>query len=76
MTLLQLTVLRFEVLAVSRFFVGILLGISTAIIPVYLNSIAPPSISGKLGTYNQVMQTLGVLGAYSVGTIISDDPSD
>ena len=63
-------VLRYEVLAASRFFLGILLGISVAITPVFLNSIAPPQVSGKLGTYNQVFQTIGVLLAYTLGTII------
>ena len=65
--LAQLVVLRYEVLAAARLVLGVLLGISTAIIPVYLNSIAPVSISGKIGTFNQVFQTLGVLFAYVLG---------
>jgi SP family galactose:H+ symporter-like MFS transporter len=46
------------------------IGISTAIIPVYINSIAPPSIVGKLGSFNQLLQTVGVVIAYVGGSII------
>jgi hypothetical protein len=39
---------------------------------VYINSISPPNIVGKLGAYNQLMQTCGVVVAYVGGTIIQD----
>ena len=75
-TIAQISVLRYEILAVTRFFLGILLGMSAAITPIYLNSIAPSQVSGKLGTYNQVFQTLGVLFAYGLGTMIVLDEQD
>lgn len=55
---------------------GFMLGISTAIIPVYINSIAPPTLVGKLGTFNQVMQTLGVVFSYIGGSILDSKDKD
>lgn len=55
---------------------GFVIGISTAIIPVYINSIAPPLMVGKLGTFNQLLQTLGVVVAYIAGSMISEDADD
>ena len=52
------------------------MGISATIIPGYLNSIAPKEITGKLGAFNQVFQTLGVLAAYSLGFMVSEDAAD
>jgi hypothetical protein len=51
---------------------GFVLGISATIIPVYINSMAPPSILGRLGVFNQLMGTIGVVVAYFGGTIIDD----
>ncbi len=31
---------------------------------------------GKLGTFNQLLQTLGVVVAYIAGSMINDDPAD
>ena len=76
MMLVELTELRFEILAGCRFFLGLVLGLSIAIIPVHLNSIAPPSMTGKLGTYNQLFQTSGVMFAYCFGLILDKDPDD
>ena len=63
-------------LVFSRFVLGFMIGISTAIIPVYINSIAPPEKVGQLGAYNQLLQTLGVVIAYVGGSVIDDDVGD
>lgn len=55
---------------------GFVIGISTAIIPVYINSIAPPDKIGQLGAYNQLLQTLGVVVAYIGGSIINDEDAN
>lgn len=57
-------------LSAARLVLGFVIGISTAIIPVYINSVAPPSMLGKLGAYNQLLQTLGVVTAYVAGYLV------
>jgi hypothetical protein len=52
------------------------MGISSAIIPTFNTSIAPPTMIGKLGTFNQLTQTISVVFAYVMGYIIINDPSD
>lgn len=68
----QLIELSFWYLVVGRLIVGILMGISTSIIPVYINSISPVSIAGKLGTFNQLLIVFGVLVCYSVSFFVDD----
>lgn len=68
--------MQFYILAGARLVMGFVLGISTAIIPVYINSITPPSTVGRLGTYNQLLITMGAVVSYSLGSIILDDPAD
>jgi MFS family permease len=48
----------------------------SSILPLYLNSIAPLSISGKIGSMNQVLTCLGVITAYALGFIITEDKND
>lgn len=48
------------------------MGLSTAIIPVYITSIAPPDKVGILGSLNQLMHTLGAVTAYIYGMLIDD----
>ena len=52
--ILQLFKLSFYYIAIGRFILGLTMGLSTSIIPVYLNSISPTSISGRIGTFNQL----------------------
>lgn len=49
------------------------MGLSTSIIPVYLNSISPTAISGKIGSYNQLNIVVGIMVAYLVGYIIDEE---
>lgn len=74
--LVELIELQFYIIASARFVLGFTIGISTAILPVYINSISPPSMIGKLGTYNQLLQTCGVVVAYVGGSILNNDVSD
>ena len=46
------------------------MGLSTSIIPVYLNSISPTSISGRIGTFNQLNIVIGIMFSYLMGYII------
>ena len=70
--LFQLIKLEFHYLAYGRFVLGLLMGLSTSIIPVYLNSISPKSISGQIGSYNQLSIVLGIMISYLMGYVIDD----
>ena len=48
----------------------------TSIVPLYLNSIAPLSISGKICSLNQIMTCFGVIAAYLLGFAIIENEGD
>lgn len=73
---LQMVDLRLTFLLSSRLILGIIIGIQASILPLYLNSIAPVSISGKIGSMNQLLTCYGVLFAYGLGFIIEQDKDD
>jgi MFS family permease len=54
-------------LYITRFLLGIYLGISSNIIPVYLISISPPEMAGLVGSFNQLLITIGISVAYKFG---------
>jgi len=56
---------------IGRILLGIVLGIMSSILPLYLNSVSPVKISGKIGSLNQLLTCLGVITAYSFGYLIS-----
>jgi MFS family permease len=72
----QLIELRFTYLLAGRLLLGFVIGIMSSILPLYLNSIAPLSISGKIGSMNQVLTCFGVITAYTLGFIITEDKAD
>lgn len=55
-----------------RFIIGIFVGISGTLVPMYLMSIAPIKISGKIGSFNQIFITIGIATAYGMGLVIDD----
>lgn len=55
-----------EMLVVGRFIIGLAVGGSTAIVPVYLAEMAPTEQRGSLGSLNQLMITIGILSSYLV----------
>ena len=46
---------------------GIFVGISAAIVPAYIKGVIPKEVAGSSGTFNQLLQTLGVLVCYILG---------
>jgi len=54
-------------LYLTRFGIGIYLGISGTVIPAYLVSISPPELTGIIGTFNQLLITIGVSVGYRLG---------
>ena len=55
-----------EVLVIGRLIIGLAVGGSTAIVPVYLSEMAPTESRGSLGSLNQLMITIGILSSYLV----------
>ncbi|MFC7395455.1 sugar porter family MFS transporter [Scopulibacillus cellulosilyticus] len=53
-------------LVISRIVIGLAVGGSTALVPVYLAEMAPTNIRGSLGSLNQLMITIGILVAYII----------
>ena len=54
-------------LVLGRFIIGIAVGGSTAIVPVYLSEMAPTESRGSLSSLNQLMITIGILASYLTG---------
>ncbi|MBM0321146.1 sugar porter family MFS transporter [Staphylococcus pseudintermedius] len=55
-----------EVLVLGRVIIGLAVGGSTAIVPVYLSELAPTDARGSLSSLNQLMITIGILASYLV----------
>ncbi|MBM7646637.1 sugar porter (SP) family MFS transporter [Scopulibacillus daqui] len=53
-------------LVISRIILGLAVGGSTALVPVYLAEMAPTHVRGSLGSLNQLMITIGILVAYII----------
>ncbi|MDY0404202.1 sugar porter family MFS transporter [Virgibacillus sp. 179-BFC.A HS] len=53
-------------LVVGRLIIGLAVGGSTAIVPVYLSEMAPTQQRGSLSSLNQLMITIGILVSYLV----------
>jgi MFS family permease len=60
-------------IGIARFFFGIASGLSASVLPIYLNSISPIQIRGKIGTINQIMIGLGMIFAYLINFILVQD---
>ncbi|KAM9750855.1 solute carrier family 2, facilitated glucose transporter member 1-like [Menidia menidia] len=57
----------FEMLVAGRFVVGLYAGLSTGLVPLYLEEIAPTGLRGALGTLHQLGVVLGILMAQVFG---------
>jgi sugar porter (SP) family MFS transporter len=54
--------------AIGRIFVGIVAGISTAVVPTYLSEISPIAIRGAISTMHQLGITVGILVSQALST--------
>lgn len=54
------------VLVIGRLVIGLAVGGSTAIVPVYLSEMAPTEQRGSLSSLNQLMITIGILSSYLI----------
>lgn len=59
--LLAFDVSSYVILCIGRFVCGVGVGAVSVLTPLYITEIAPPSLRGSLGTFNQLFITLGIL---------------
>lgn len=52
---------------IARFLIGIVVGINSALVPLYIKEMSPIAISGLTGSFNQTSITVGVVTSYCVG---------
>ena len=70
--LIHLISLEIKILIELRFLLGLTIGISATAVPSYLISIAPTSMSGRIGSLNQIFITIGIAVGYAMGFIIKN----
>ncbi|XP_074578096.1 plastidic glucose transporter 4-like [Curcuma longa] len=59
---------------IGRLLTGIGIGISSAIVPLYISEISPTEIRGALGSVNQLFICIGILVALVAGLPLSGNP--
>ncbi|XP_042397839.1 plastidic glucose transporter 4-like [Zingiber officinale] len=59
---------------IGRLLAGIGIGISSAIVPLYISEISPTEIRGALGSINQLFICIGILVALVAGLPLSGNP--
>lgn len=64
-----------QAMIIGRVLTGIGIGISSAIVPLYISEISPTEIRGTLGTVNQLFICIGILVALVAGLPLSGNPS-
>ncbi|KAL9255274.1 Plastidic glucose transporter 4-like protein [Drosera capensis] len=63
-----------ERMMVGRLLCGIGIGISSALVPLYISEISPTEIRGALGSVNQLFICIGILAALVAGLPLAGDP--
>lgn len=61
-----------EVLSISRFILGLAVGVASFTAPLYLSEIAPERIRGSMISLYQLMITIGILAAFLSDTALSE----
>jgi SP family sugar:H+ symporter-like MFS transporter len=59
------------VLILARFILGLAVGTSALVVPLYLSEIAPSEIRGAIASLNQLMIVFGILAAFIVNAILA-----
>lgn len=61
-----------SMLVIGRFIIGLAVGGSSAIVPVYLSEMAPTDKRGSLSSLNHLMITIGILASYLINYAFAD----
>ncbi|MFP7255610.1 sugar porter family MFS transporter [Terribacillus goriensis] len=59
-------------MVIARVILGLAVGCSTTIVPLYLSELAPKEKRGSLASLNQLLITIGILSSYLVNYALSD----
>ncbi len=62
----------FWFLVVMRFVIGLAVGSSSMVVPLYIGEVAPPRVRGALVSLNQLAITIGILVSYLIDYWLSD----
>ena len=60
-------------LMISRFYLGLAIGVSSFAVPLYISEISPTKIRGTLVSMFQLLITVGILGAYLSDNALADN---
>jgi sugar porter (SP) family MFS transporter len=60
-------------LMVSRFYLGLAIGVSSFAVPLYISEISPTKIRGTLVSMFQLLITVGILSAYLSNSVFADN---
>ncbi|XP_021296404.1 plastidic glucose transporter 4 isoform X2 [Herrania umbratica] len=63
-----------QTMIIGRLLAGIGIGISSAIVPLYISEISPTEIRGALGSINQLFICIGILAALVAGLPLARNP--
>lgn len=61
------------VLIIMRIIIGVAIGITSYVVPMYISEISPARVRGALVTLNQLMITIGILLSYITDYFLSND---
>ncbi|CAO2817237.1 unnamed protein product [Amaranthus hypochondriacus] len=64
-----------QVMMIGRLLCGIGIGVSSALVPLYISEISPTEIRGALGSVNQLFICIGILVALVAGLPLAGNPS-
>eukprot|EP00878_Enallax_costatus_P025336 GHUV01027104.1.p1 GENE.GHUV01027104.1~~GHUV01027104.1.p1 ORF type:complete len:476 (+),score=121.17 GHUV01027104.1:193-1620(+) len=68
--LLSANATSLNLMVAGRFLSGIAIGLSSALVPLYISEVSPTSIRGTLGSLNQLMICVGILAALLVNVAV------
>jgi len=71
--LIQTFALDMYSIIVARFIIGFASGFSSAVVPIYLGELAPPTLRGTLGTLTQFALVIGILVSNVMGLSFSTE---
>ncbi|KAL0910663.1 hypothetical protein M5K25_021665 [Dendrobium thyrsiflorum] len=71
---LSTTAQSVQAMLIGRLLAGIGIGITSAVVPLYISEISPTEIRGALGSVNQLFICIGILAALVVGLPLSGNP--
>ncbi|KAJ4973405.1 hypothetical protein NE237_006579 [Protea cynaroides] len=63
-----------QTMIIGRLLAGIGIGISSAVVPLYISEISPTEIRGALGSVNQLFICVGILAALVAGLPLAGNP--